>query len=227
MTKENNYSLLTQKEFVFQKIKEGIICSKWKPGGQLVERQLCEEFGVSRTPIREAFNQLAREGLVELIPQWGVFVKMLRKEEVLEMYEVREALEGLAVKLAVCRATPNDIEAIKDSLSEMENSLIAGRENIKALNEADNSFHRLLLQASHNAKLIELAAMCNIHVANLPGTKNSKVNLFVQHEALKEHKNIFECIINKLVDHAVKAIHDHLNKARKKAEFYFDNENDS
>jgi DNA-binding GntR family transcriptional regulator len=219
MRQESNvYPPPTQREIAFQKIREGILLSKWSPGSRLVERQLCREFGVSRTPVREAFNQLAKEGLVELVPQWGVFVKKLRKEEILEMYEVRGALERLAINLAADRATSEDIKRMESSLTEMREAL--SRRNYGRLNTADNMFHLSIIQASHNKKLIEMASMCQLHVFNMPGDGQAPDSA-EQEKSLTEHARILEHLTNKNWRAAEKTLRAHLRNARDKTERHF------
>jgi len=215
--------LVTQKEMAYQQIKENILNSKWSPGTKLVERQLSEEFGVSRTPIREAFNQLEKEGLVEQVPKWGVFVKELNEQEILEMYEVREALEGLATRLSALRATENDIGKMKRAISKMELALgeEAEEEDGKAYDLADNEFHAFLVTASHNKKLIELASMCHMHVEDLPRELDKKSSRDEHRRLLKEHRNILDCIVSGNAVLAEELVLKHIAKARKNAEILF------
>jgi len=215
MDKENNYSLLTQKESAFKKIKEGILSSRWSLGSRLVERQLCAELGVSRTPIREAFSRLEREGLVELIPQWGVFVKKLSKSDILEIYEVRDALEGLAVRLAAKNAEENDIKTIRDMFRKMEKAL--ENANFKELNEADNAFHFSIIKASHNKKLLDFVSMCHINVFNMPGNGNPP-DYASQQRSMDEHRKILQNMVNKKGKEAEEALRKHLKNAKNRAE---------
>ncbi len=85
---------------VYKIIREGIVKSEIPRGAQLKESDLVKKLGVSRTPIREALNQLSKEGIIEIYPRKGAFVKRWTKEEVIEILLIRYVLEGLAVRLA-------------------------------------------------------------------------------------------------------------------------------
>src|SRR4030042_3962325 len=90
------------KSEVYKIIKEGIINREFLPGTQLKESDLVRKLGVSRTPIREALNQLSKEGIIEIFPRKGAFVKKCSREEVIEILILREVLEGVAARLATC-----------------------------------------------------------------------------------------------------------------------------
>ena len=215
--------LMTQKKMAYQQIKEDILNSKWAPGTKLVERRLGEEFGVSRTPIREAFNQLEKEGLVEQVPKWGVFVKELNEQEILEMYEVREVLEGLAARLAVLRANEEDIGKMKQAIAKMELALgEEGEEDTRAYNLADNEFHVFLVNASHNKKLIELTLMCHIHVKDLLRVFYKESWRDEYRISLKRHRDILDCIVLGNAVLAEELGRKHITKIRKKAEILFE-----
>src|SRR5919198_367881 len=98
---------------VHQHLREEIISGSLTPGAELSEVALAESLGVSRGPIREAIGRLASEGLVTVRPRRGAVVSSLSTEEFIELYQVREALELLAVKLAVPRLRPDDITTLQ------------------------------------------------------------------------------------------------------------------
>src|SRR2546428_5892120 len=103
---------LTVWQRVYDHLREEILAGRLKPGAELAEVALSEQLGVSRGPIREALGRLASEGLVTVRPRRGAVVRSLSKEEFLELYQVREALEMMAVKLAVPRLRAEDFEAL-------------------------------------------------------------------------------------------------------------------
>ena len=94
---------LTLWQRVHERLREQILSGKLEPGAELAEVALSEQLGVSRGPVREALGRLASEGLVTVRPRRGAVVRSLSTEEFLELYQVREALERMAVKLAVPR----------------------------------------------------------------------------------------------------------------------------
>jgi DNA-binding transcriptional regulator YhcF (GntR family) len=101
----NDYKPL--REVIFNSIREAIILGELKPGERLMEVQLAEKLGVSRTPIREAIRKLELEGLVVMIPRKGAYVADLTKKDIIDVLEVRAALDGLATQLAAERITDN------------------------------------------------------------------------------------------------------------------------
>ncbi len=132
---------------VYRIIREGITGRKLMPGTQLKETALVETLGVSRTPIREALNQLSKEGIVEIYPRQGAFVKHWTKEEVIEILILREVLEGLAARLATGRLTGESIRKL-ESLAECSPSTEYARK--------DEQFHSQIIQNCGSNRLIDL-----------------------------------------------------------------------
>jgi DNA-binding GntR family transcriptional regulator len=145
---------LTLWQRVYAHLRDEILEGRLEPGAELAEVPLSEQLGVSRGPIREAIGRLASEGLVNVRPRRGAVVRSLSKEEFLELYQVREALELMAVKLAVPRLGEEQLArltALNDAMA-----AAAERNDVVAFFEANAGFHALLLEASGNGKLQEL-----------------------------------------------------------------------
>lgn len=104
----------------YQTIRSAILRGDLAPGESLSENQLAEQFGISRTPIREALQTLAREGFLEVVPARGWFVTRLSVYDLQELFHLREALEGMAARLAAQRATEEDIAELERSVDEAE-----------------------------------------------------------------------------------------------------------
>jgi DNA-binding GntR family transcriptional regulator len=111
---------LTLREQVLEHLREEILSSRLEPGAELNEVALSQELGVSRGPIREALGRLAAEGLVTIRPRRGALVRALSGDEFAEAYQVREALEWMAVRLAVPRLREEDLGALQRLVDEME-----------------------------------------------------------------------------------------------------------
>jgi DNA-binding GntR family transcriptional regulator len=139
---------------VYDHLRDEILSGGLTPGAELSEVALAESLGVSRGPIREAIGRLASESLVTVRPRRGAVVSSLSAQEFIELYQVREALELLAVKLAVPRLRPDDITMLQSLIDEM--SACAERDQVAAFFEANTAFHARLVDASGNAKLAEL-----------------------------------------------------------------------
>jgi DNA-binding GntR family transcriptional regulator len=144
---------LTLWQRVHEHLRTEIQEGRLEPGTELIEVALAEQLGVSRGPLREAIGRLAAEGLVTVSPRRGAVVRSLSKEEFLELYQVREALERMAVQLAVPRLTDEQFEGLAALNDEMEAH--AARNKVEAFFEANLAFHARLLEASGNGRLQE------------------------------------------------------------------------
>ena len=145
---------LTLWQRVYDHLRAEILEGRLEPGTELIEVALAEQLGVSRGPLREAIGRLAAEGLVTVSPRRGAVVRSLSKEEFLELYQVREALERKAVQLAVPRLADEQFEELAALNEAMEAH--ARKNEVEAFFEANLAFHARLLEASGNGKLQEL-----------------------------------------------------------------------
>jgi DNA-binding GntR family transcriptional regulator len=147
---------LTLWQRVYEYLREEIVSERLQPGTELQEVPLSEELGVSRGPIREAIGRLAAEGLVTVRPRRGAIVRSLSKDEFLELYQVREALEMMAVRLAVPNLDGNDFAGLDELIARM--SAHAERDEVEEFFAANVAFHGRILAACGNTKLQELYA---------------------------------------------------------------------
>jgi DNA-binding GntR family transcriptional regulator len=142
---------LTLWQRVYEYLRGEILDGSLAPGAELLEVGLSAHLGVSRGPVREAIGRLAAEGLVTVRPRRGAVVRSLTKEEFLELYEVREALEQRAVLLAVPRLGPEDLAELFRLNEEMAE--YAAREEVEPFFEANAKFHARLFEAAANSVL--------------------------------------------------------------------------
>lgn len=145
---------LTLWQRVYEHLREQILAAELLPGTELQEVALAEQLGVSRGPIREAIGRLAAEGLVTVRPRRGAVVRSLSKDEFLELYQVREALEMMAVRLAVPRLGQAEIARLEELIAAMDDHAAQGR--VAEFFEANVAFHATLFEASGNGRLQEL-----------------------------------------------------------------------
>jgi DNA-binding GntR family transcriptional regulator len=134
---------------VYKIIREGIASREIPAGTQLKESDLVEKLGVSKTPIREALNQLSKEGIVEIYPRKGAFVKHWTKQEVLELFLIREVLEGLAVRLATKSLNKTSIEKLEEYFENYETKTASYA-------EADEQFHSDIVNGCGSKYLVTL-----------------------------------------------------------------------
>jgi DNA-binding GntR family transcriptional regulator len=144
----------TLREQVADHLRTEILEGRLAPGTELGEATLAASLGVSRGPLREALGQLAAERLVTIVPRRGAVVRELTRQEFLDAYQVREALESLAIRLAVPRLTAEERAELHKLCEQMEAAAAAGR--TERFFKVNHAFHGLLVRASGNQTLIEM-----------------------------------------------------------------------
>lgn len=139
----------TIREKTVDSLRTAILNQYFKPGDRLIERELCELTGVSRTSVREALRQLESEGLVKIIPQRGPIVASLDVSDARDIYEVREALEGLAARLFVERASDEEVARLTDAAERCKKTVKA--RNVRATLDTIDEFSEILFTGCRNA----------------------------------------------------------------------------
>ncbi|RDU23469.1 GntR family transcriptional regulator [Anaerosacchariphilus polymeriproducens] len=145
---------LPLRDVVFNTLREAILKGELKPGERLMEIQLAERLGVSRTPIREAIRKLELEGLVLTIPRRGAEVAKMTEKNMREVLVVRKALEVLAVEIACEVITQPQIVELKEVAKAFEQSM--NSKDLKKIAEADVRFHDLIYQSTGNKRLVQI-----------------------------------------------------------------------
>ena len=178
----------TLRERILETIRESILRGSLKPGEKVAEPELAERFGISRTPIREAFRQLESEGYLTVIPRKGAVVASLSERDVEEFYAIKSILEGYAARIAALRLTDKEImrlEKINERLDQL-----AEEGDIKTFFKVHNEFHDLFIRAADNEKLREMIGQLMLKFnrlrlasLSLPGRMRISVN---------EHRKIIE-----------------------------------
>lgn len=144
----------TLRERVLIAVREQILSGKLKLGQRLVERDLAQELGVSRTPVRECFPVLEQQGLLQVSPGLGVIVRQISPHEVRESLQVRSALDAMAIRKAASSCTEEDLALLASMLELHELAVQSGNEERMA--KADSNFHTSIYQAARNSVL------CNV-----------------------------------------------------------------
>lgn len=145
---------LTLREKILETIRDAITSGALKPGEKVAEPELAERFGISRTPIREAFRQLESEGYLTVIPRKGAVVVSFSAKEIEEFYAIKSILEGYAAHQACKNLTDKEIDklsAINDKLHQLTEE-----GDIKNFFKIHNDFHELFRRAADNSKLYEM-----------------------------------------------------------------------
>ena len=199
------------RDVVFETLRDAIIRQVLKPGERLMEIQLADEMGVSRTPVREAIRKLELEGLVVMVPRKGAYVAGVSMKDIHEVYEVRSALEMLAVTLAAERITDEELDALERQVlreSEEESKKDGSLDNIIYI---DSSFHDIIYQAAHNQRLVQFGNILQeqlqrFRAASLARPGRSKT-------ALEEHKKIVEALSERNGELAARLAREHIENA--------------
>ena len=150
----NMNEYLPLRDVVFNTLRKAILRGELKPGERLMEIQLANKLGVSRTPIRDAIRKLELEGLVLMIPRKGAEVAQITEKNMQDVLEVRKALEELSVQLACERITPEQVEEMKMAAEDFRKVLKSG--DVTKIAEADVKFHDIIFAATNNQRLITL-----------------------------------------------------------------------
>lgn len=145
---------LPLRDVVFNTLRQAILRGELKPGERLMEIQLANKLGVSRTPIREALRKLELEGLVNMVPRKGAEVADITEKSLRDVLEVRKALEELSVQLACEKITEEEIEELKRVAERFKDTL--DDKDVTKIAEADVAFHDVIYTATDNQKLILL-----------------------------------------------------------------------
>jgi DNA-binding GntR family transcriptional regulator len=148
-------------ENVSRILSEAILEGALKEGDQLIEAELKDQFGISRSPLREAFRVLEKKGLVEIVPRKGTFVKNISRRDIEEHFPVRSVLEGLAAREAYRRITDEDLEEMTLAFENMKRA--ADNKDAKAYWEHHSLFHKVWINACTNLLLIDLLTTLRMH----------------------------------------------------------------
>ncbi|MCL6638446.1 MAG: GntR family transcriptional regulator [Firmicutes bacterium] len=205
--KLDNYKPL--REMVFESLREAIILGRLKPGERLMEIQLAEEMGVSRTPVREAIRKLELEGFVAMVPRKGAYVAGISVKDIVDVFEIRAALEALAAGLAAERITEEELDLLERSLVKISES--STDDDINAIVAGDINFHDIIYKASRNQRLVQIITHLQEQIHRFRMTSLSQPGR--TKVALDEHKKIVEAISDRNAELAQQLAREHIENA--------------
>lgn len=193
--------------YLYRQIKDMIWKKKLIPGEKIIQEHLAGELGVSRTPLIKVLERLTSERLVEYIPRRGYFIKTLTLVEMMEIFSIREILEGVAAKEVAEKANNEEIKELKSYFT-----LFGGKWNTEMKREyliADQDFHTKLIEIAGNELLKDINEMFNIYRFSFQrGLMRDPV------ETLPEHLAILEKISNRDLKNAQSLMMEHIEKSR-------------
>lgn len=197
------------REVVFITLRRQILRGELKPGARLMEIDLANKLGVSRTPIREAIRKLEHEGLVVMVPRRGAHVADITQQELGDVLEIRLSLEVLAIEKACNRMTEEDMRNLKQAEAEFA-ALVERREvDIDELGEADEKFHEVIYEGTGNRRLVQILNNLREQMYRF------RVEYMKQEEVRKtlvqEHDAILRALEAKDKDQAVALTRNHIN----------------
>lgn len=181
-----------------QKLLDGAVL----PGSRLSYGSIGKEIGISATPVREAVGQLASEGFVELVPQLGAVVRELSREEAVELYETREALESYAAARAAERISERLLNELRTNLDssaklvkkvEESSKRTAGATTAKKFHALDLSFHMLVIEASRNRRMLKVVGDSHI-LTRIFQADRHEFSREILSKTLDEHESIYAAL---------------------------------
>ena len=205
--KLDNYQPL--REVVCETLRDAIRKGVLKPGERLMEIQLAEELGVSRTPVREAIRKLELEGYVIMMPRRGTYVANLSIRDVNEVFEIRTSLDSLASGLAAERITEEELERMQRLLVHIGEYIEAN--DMEKIVAADTEFHDILYQASRNTRLVGIIVNLRDQMTRFRSMSMAFPGRL--QETLAEHRRIVDAIAQGDVKEAQLAAEDHMEKS--------------
>jgi DNA-binding GntR family transcriptional regulator len=197
---------LTLRERIYEEIVRMIVSGELPSGAALDERALTERLAVSRTPFREAIGTLAKEGLVEIRPYRGFYVRTFTAKEIEDLYELRKTLESMAARLAVQRMTEADIDRFAAMLDEGVAAL--QRRDMALYADRDREFHQTIARLSDNLALIETLGRLDLQIQICRLVANESDDF--ARRAAQERDRILQAFRARDAEAAARLMHEHI-----------------
>jgi DNA-binding GntR family transcriptional regulator len=200
----NDY--LPLRDVVFNTLRQAILRGEMEPGERLMEIQLAQKLGVSRTPIREAIRKLELEGLVVMIPRKGAEVAHITEKDMKDVLEVRSTLEELAVKVACKNVTDEKIAELKAANKVFESAIVS--KDVVNIVEADVKFHDIIYAMTDNARLIQIINNLReqMYRYRLEYVKDARTHSIL----ISEHNDIIRQMHDKNIEAAKNVVRQHI-----------------
>ncbi|NTV90768.1 MAG: GntR family transcriptional regulator [Clostridiales bacterium] len=212
LSKVNLNDYMPLREVIFTSLREAIIVGELKPGERLMEVQLAEKMGVSRTPVREAIRKLELEGLVVMLPRKGAHVADLSAKDIMDVLEIRATLDGLASALAALRITDEELKDLKHVQAQFIGYV--EKDNLQGSVKKDVEFHDIIYRAARNDKLMQITGnlweqVQRFRVIYIKDFSNSR-------DIAREHNDILEAICARDVEKARLCAQSHIKEQEEK-----------
>jgi len=192
---------------IYEHLRKQILSQEVQPSSRLVEAQIAAEYGISRTPVREAFHLLEKDGFIEAIPRVGYRVRHLDWNELEDIFELRRVNESLACRWAIQRIDEKTLRLLEENVAQSRNAL--EKENPDRFLKYDGEFHEILGKATGSRHLFELCQQ--LRRLMLRYRVESIKTVETMAEALRGHEKMLSCLKNKDEEGLVSALSDHLS----------------
>ena len=209
---ENNFKVnmneyLPLRDVVFNTLRQAILKGELAPGERLMEIQLAEKLGVSRTPIREAIRKLELEGLVLMIPRKGAEVAKISEKSLRDVLEVRRSLEELAIELACQRMSEEDMDELERVQGNFRNAIARGE--AMTIAETDEQYHDVIYQGTGNDKLVQMLNNLReqMYRYRLEYIKDADKRQIL----MVEHEHILKALTLRHIQEAKMAVREHID----------------
>lgn len=199
------------RDSVFSILRKAILDKKLEPGQRLVERNIAEQLGISRTPVREAIRKLELERLVTYIPRKGVVVTGFTKDDIVEILLIRTSLEALICSLAAAKITPREVERLESLSKQIIDEHSKG--NFKKSNQLNDKFHELIYRTAESPRLYNFLDTLREYISAFTQAAYSKPGR--PEQAWLEHKEIIEALGNHDSAEADRAARRHAENSSK------------
>ncbi len=204
--KVNMNEYLPLRDVVFNTLRKAILRGELAPGERLMEIQLAERLGVSRTPIREAIRKLELEGLVLMIPRKGAEVAKISEKNLRDVLEVRRSIEELAIELACQRMGEEDIRKLEEAQKAFAKAIASG--DAMEIAESDEYYHSVIYEGTDNPRLVQLLSSLReqMYRYRLEYIKDADLQIL-----LVEHEEILKAIRQRHVAEAKETMRAHID----------------
>lgn len=199
----------TGREYALRVLKENIVCLELAPGSMVSEKDLADQLGLSRTPVREALIELAKGGIVEVYPQKGSAVALIDYDLVEEARFMRGVLENAVVRQACLMASQEDIIRLEESIRLQEFYLENG-DKVRLMG-LDNEFHQMLFDIARKKKVYELMQNITIHFDRV---RNMALNAVKDLKIVEDHRAITDAVKRRVPEEAAEWMDKHLSRYR-------------
>jgi DNA-binding GntR family transcriptional regulator len=197
---------LSLKDKAYAAIKEAILALELEPGTPLVETDLARQLGISKTPVRDALQELEREGFVIRVPFKGTYVTDVTLKDMQEVFQLRAVLEGLAARLVAQFFTDAELEQLAEVLAAAEAALAQG--DLALCSEQGRKIHRTIIDKADNERLILIMRNLDDHIRRfrvLSDRINGRLG-----RSVREHRRVLEALYKRDADAAEEAVRGHL-----------------